>query len=322
MTGAFADVLARYSQPIRNLDWAPLESSGGLSGAAIWRGDRDSRPLFCAKGYTPGIDPLGIATRQTWCEAAVRAGLAFVPRIVPNSRGETITSQNGLGWEIATWMPGEADFAERPSPAKLLSACDAVIDLLGVWRGLGTRLEVPLAVRNRLALFAEWELHPPACGVGIDPDLESRARAVLASHLGEVKTGLRPWAVRKMPCRPCVRDLRREHFLFGGDRLTGLIDYGAAAWDTPATDAARMLGELAPRDPELYRVGLARFEERLGGDECPSEFVRALDRSGSLASVIRWLIRFRKGELGAAIRPEAERRLNRLVGRWEVGTFS
>ena len=320
--GAFAEVLARYPQPIRERDWSRIELSGGLSGAEIWRGDRAGKHLFYAKGYPPGVDPLQLSRRHRWCAVALRAGLAFVPEIVAAGAGDTFILHRNLCWEIGGWMPGNADFDLRPTRTKLLSACDALIDLLGVWRGIGIRREVPPAVRNRLALFETWERHPAPAGSTIPHNLDFRARAAIAVHLPRARPALAPWAARILPCQPCVRDLRREHFLFAGDALTGLIDYGAAAWDTPATDAARMLGEHAGDDGELYDLGLARFVERLGTEICPPELVRTLDHSGVVGSVIHWLMRLQRNGAAHAPNAEIEFRLERLVERMERATFA
>ena len=112
MTGAFAEVLARYPQPIRTLDWSRVESSGGLSGAEIWRGDRAAQPLFAAKCYPVGVEPGDLSRLQRWCDAAVRAGLTFVPPLLATVDGQSLVVQAGRYWAVSTWMPGEADFAE------------------------------------------------------------------------------------------------------------------------------------------------------------------------------------------------------------------
>ena len=321
MTGAFAEVLARYPQPIRTADWSRLESSGGLSGAEIWRGDRDGQPFFYSKGYPPGVDPLDLSLRHKWCALASDAGLKFVPRIIANTDGRTFAICEARAWEIGSWMPGEADFADRPSRAKLISACDAVMSLLECWRGVIVRSEVPPAVRNRLALFKEWERDPVLSSPAISPDLERRARTAIAARLPDARAALQPWAGRALPCRLCVRDLRHDHFLFTDETLTGLIDYGAVAWDTPATDAARMLGELAGGDAALYELGLQHFADRLGHEVCPPELVRALDSSGVVGSIIRWLLRLRRSGVAPAPVREIELRLTRLIERLERGAF-
>ncbi len=314
----FAAVVAVYPKPIRDLNWTRLDDSGGLSGAVLWRGDLSTRPLFCAKRNPPSADASALNQRQHWLKLAARAKLEFVPRLLPASNGDTLVRHNLHGWEISDWIRGEADFRDWPSRAKLFAACDAVLRLLAAWRNLAAPNEPSRAVRNRLALFAEWEANP-VLHSALVPSTHDRVRAVIARHLDRATARLRPWADRPLPCQPCVRDLRHDHFLFEGEELTGLIDYGCTDWDTPATDAARMLGELAGDRPDLYESGIARFAERLGVAGFPPELVRALDLAGTVGSVIHWLDRLRHGPTASGRMAGIECRVIELVERLENG---
>ena len=283
-------ILARYPQPVRRLNWTRLDDSGGLSGASVFRGDLGSDPLFCAKRYSESSDPIDIARRHRWLEIAVGAGLPFVPRLLLTVTGETTATNAGHIWELHDWMPGRADFAERSTRVKLINACTAVIRLLDVWRGIGSRYEPSRAIRNRLALFAAWRCDPPLHSPYLSPSTDNRARDAIAEHIDRAESQLRPWADVPLLCQPCVRDLRHDHFLFDGDHLTGLIDFGASNWDTPATDGARMLGELAWDQPELYGLGLGQFPRDFGSPE----LIRALGIAGTVGSIIHWLDRLQK----------------------------
>ena len=196
-------------------------------------------------------------------------------------------THSGRIWEIHDWMPGRADFAERPTRVKLIDACMAVIRLLDVWRSIGTRYEPSRAVQNRLALFAKWRREPPSHSPHLSMLTNTRARDAIARHIDCAESQLQPWAGVPLLCQPCVRDLRHDHFLFDADRFTGLIDFGAANWDIPATDTARMLGELAWDQPELYELGLEQFPRGFG----PPGLIRALDTASTIGSIIKWLDR-------------------------------
>ena len=50
-------------------------------------------------------------------DGCATASFAWMPRIIPASHGASFVDLHGRLWEIATWMPGRADFAQAPSSA-------------------------------------------------------------------------------------------------------------------------------------------------------------------------------------------------------------
>jgi Ser/Thr protein kinase RdoA (MazF antagonist) len=89
--------------------------------------------------------------------------------------------------------------------------------------------------------------------------------------------------------QPCLCDLWHDHLLFDGDRLTGIVDYGAVKVDHVAVDLARLLGSLVGDDADRWEEGFRAYravrplspdEERLAG---------VLDRAGTLLGAANWL---------------------------------
>ena len=62
------------------------------------------------------------------------------------------------------------------------------------------------------------------------------------------------------PLQPCLRDARPEHFLFEGDRVSGLVNFGAMGVDCVAGDLARLIGEWLDGDPTARAEALAAYE--------------------------------------------------------------
>ena len=71
---------------------------------------------------------------------------------------------------------------------------------------------------------------------------------------------LREAAGRPVPLQPCLRDARPEHFLFEGDRVTGLVNFGAMDIDCVAGDLARLMGEWLDGDSTARAEALAAYE--------------------------------------------------------------
>jgi Ser/Thr protein kinase RdoA (MazF antagonist) len=106
--------------------------------------------------------------------------------------------------------------------------------------------------------------------------------------------------VRVPDLRPVLRDVWAEHVLFVDrtDRVAGIIDYHAAAIDSPATDLARLLGSWRPPAPEdRYFAGwgptIAAYERIRPLHAIEQQLIPVLAATGVLFGVdnwFRWLI--------------------------------
>ncbi len=105
--------------------------------------------------------------------------------------------------------------------------------------------------------------------------------------------------------------------LFTDATVTGIVDYGALAEDHGAVDLARLLGDLAGNNDELFTAGLQAYHNAGGDLNVPAGFVRLLDRSGVVCSVIGWVVRLLI-EQRSYLNPDAVvARLRRLIWRAE-----
>ena len=77
----------------------------------------------------------------------------------------------------------------------------------------------------------------------------------------QVREPLRQASSRSVMLQPCLRDARPEHFLFEGDQLSGLVDFGAMAVDSVVGDLARLTGEWLNDDRAAYGLALQCYEE-------------------------------------------------------------
>ena len=100
---------------------------------------------------------------------------------------------------------------------------------------------------------------------------------------------LREAAGRVVPLQPCLRDARPEHFLFEGDRVSGLVDFGAMGVDCVAGDLARLMGEWLAGDPSARSVALAAYERIRPLDAAESSLIVAFTSSSSLLIGEHWI---------------------------------
>ncbi len=289
---AALDVLARYALPSASL--TPLGNHGGFSGARLWRVEAGGAS-FCLRAWPPG-DPT--PERLRWLHdlmsAARAAGLAFVPAVVPVG-GATFVAHAGRLWELIAWLPGRADFRQRPDRTRLRAACVALARLHRAWAGrMSTRGPCPALVR-RLARADEWLT---LVSSGWRPRIEAAdpvrpwaeaAGRLLSVWAGRVTDLLAPWSGRDFALHPCLCDVWHDHVLFEGDTVSGIVDYGSVKVDHSTVDLARLLGSLVGDDAAAWAAGFDAYGSvrPLTPDE--QALARALDRTGVILGAANWL---------------------------------
>ena len=169
-------------------------------------------------------------------------------------------------------------------------------------------------VLRRLSVLHEFASGRMSSHVGprrLDPTYKT-ALDLLAASVPSAITALHPWADRPVPVFPCLCDVWHDHVFFTGERVSGVIDYGAMKTDHPAVDLARLLGDLVDGDPDRTRVGLDAYRAADGPVETDPQFVDVLDRTGLVCAVIHWVNR---PEMTRPGHPLIAERVNRLIGR-------
>lgn len=249
-------ILAHYPAAVAGLVWVPLGSAGGFSGAHLFRGDSAAGPQFALKAWPPGVTVAALTAIHAHTNAARVGGCGFVPAAVPARSGATAVGVGGRAFDVTAWVPGAA--VADPTDIQIDAIGRAVAALHRAWRGGPAVGPIP-AVARRLAALD-----------GVD------APAVFIK--------LRPWAEVVGPIQPTVGDLRLEHVLFSGDRVTGVVDYGAVKPDHPAADLARLAADLPPeRLPRLVAAYNGHAVEAV-----PADLVAALAHAGLVGAVLFW----------------------------------
>ncbi len=306
MNHSITAVLRHYPAELARLSWVPLGSAGGFSGASLWRGEANGEALFCLKAWPTGFEPnrLGSIHRAMFA-ARVHGQLDFVPAITRTLDQQTFVNTEQL-YDLTAWMPGVADFAIQPSDAKLRAACTALAKLHRVWAN-ATIAKTPIpAVARRLEVcrsFAKLPMH-------VDHPELKRAMALLPPLVMQSIAALELWSVQRVPVFPCLCDVWHDHVLFTGDRVTGIVDYGAMKIDNPAVDLARLLGDLVGDDDARFDFGLHAYHEANPPVEVSSQLVKQLDRTGIVCAIIHWVQRSRFNDASL-------QRLRKLLDRAE-----
>ena len=114
-------------------------------------------------------------------------------------------------------------------------------------------------------------------------------------------------------------DVWHDHVLFDGDRVTGLVDYGAMKTDHPAVDLARLLGSFIGDNAEGWTSGLNAYRKIRPFAAEEEGLARALDVSGTVIGAATWLRWLYHQSREFEDRAAAGRRLQSLTTRLERG---
>jgi Ser/Thr protein kinase RdoA (MazF antagonist) len=280
----------------------PVTAGRGFSGARHWQVEHNGR-LYILRQWPEGSVYAQRLNHIHIFQRALATHDLPVPVPLAANGGETFVNAAGLYWELAPWMPGVADYWSDPRPEKLRAALTTLAQIhqvlpitwqvsppIDAWQmnGLSSRI----ARLNDLT--AERNLGIVEKDIELLPDLEQRDATqtlALVKRLAPVELlRARRWHGVTLPLATCLRDIWHDHVLFTGDRVTGVIDFGAVAIGSPASDIARLLGSMVGDDRERWAAGLAAYEEvrTLTPDE--REAVRFFDSTGVVLSAANWLI--------------------------------
>ncbi len=324
---ALRELLDRYPTQVRpRTPPLNLRNAGGMSGSNLWRFDTDIGPLL-ARAWPPEIvDPAPLERTQRWLASI--SDLPFIPSAIPSADGSKLISIRGRFWEITPWLTGSPDLGTSPERDHVRAAFRALaivherlkhqpdastgpspglgrrLNELDHWIGGGfNRIEVvllanPSEPRRELAL--RWLRLARSVAPQIRNMLETASRTVLT-------------------LQPCIRDTRRDHFLFQDGELSGLVDFGAMGVDCVVGDLSRLMidwfEEIAGL--ELEAQAMAAYEEIRTIGQAERRLMRVFKESALFLGPGHW-VRWHFVEGRDFEDPDAVHRgLNRGVERFE-----
>ena len=295
MNPRLADVLTRYPRNFQPLEEPELlGNAGGLSGARLWR-YQSPRGLMVARAWPPGRTGAEVAIIHRWLR---RAGpLGFVPVPEATLDGSSWSVSGGLLFEVAPWMPGEAEGRSPPSIDRVRSAFSALARFhraLGPGEPGGFSPSLAARAREIDRLPVLLDRFEQAVGARTDDPSEAKGPArewiALARRVGPaLHPEIRGTANRPVAVQPVIRDLRPDHVLFLGDRVTGLVDFGAMGIDPISADLARLSAGWLGVNVELRAEALDAYEEIRPLAPTEAALIAPFERSAALLAGARWV---------------------------------
>jgi len=273
---------------------------GGLSGAKVWRCQSSLLGPLCLRKWSPTHPtPQRLQFIHDALDCA-RQQVSFVPRVHRDRLGKSFWSSDDCLWEVSQWMPGEANYLARPNREKLWSAVDALVALHAAWFEQNSEASrepaVSPSVLQRIEMLSEWLAMRDLVeqvGASIRGSIEATACMstvkLLHSRGPQLLDELRRAADERVILQPVLRDIWSDHLLFDGNRVSGIVDFGAMRMDEPSTDLARLLGSLHPFEFDQRLAAIEHYNAQRPTHPVAAAHVDLLDRSATLLTALQWL---------------------------------
>ena len=297
-------VLACYPAACRPGRIEALGSAGGSSGARLWRIAAPRRLLLLRRWPREHPDARRLEFIQSAVWHVANRGLAFIAAPLRTEQGPGYIEQSGHLWELSPWLPGAADYLPERRSEKLVAALTALADFHRAAESFPLTPTAPATspgIAERLARLqslrsgrlAEIVAAAASCPVVSQwrelASLGPRVAALFEPAAPSVERELATAANLAVALQPCLRDVWHDHVLFEGDRVTGLIDYGAMRIESVAADVARLLGSMAGDDAAAWQIGLAAYEAVRPLSPYERRLLGVFDRSTTLLAACNWL---------------------------------
>jgi homoserine kinase type II len=282
-----------------------LGSAGGFSGAKFWRLESPQRMLCLRRWPSEFPDPTRLTFIHSVLAHVADRGVTNIPLPVRTANGRSFIFDGEHLWELTNWLPGVADYLPERRPEKLAAAMRALAEwhlaaadfphgepTRGVSPGIASRRDqmqrICLGGLQRLA--DALDATQSTGGIGSElVDLGRRLVMIYPRVQPKVRCKLRAVGSLCVPLQPCIRDVWHDHVLFEGDRVSGLVDFGAVRVESVAGDVARLLDSLAGDDLTAWQQGLAEYSRVRPLSRSELDLVDAFDESLTLLSAMNWL---------------------------------
>lgn len=271
----------------------PLGNAGGLSGSTLFRFPSGRGPLLARAWPQDGPARQDLVRIHGWLFELRHLG--FVPVPIPDESSRTLRLLDGRFWQVEPWMPGLPDPSRPPAPPRLKAGMAAIAGVHATLRGHASEGPSP-GIVARIREVRAWcrggfdELRDAlaSAGPGVERDLAVRWVDLARRMAPLVEGELTRKAGTVVPLQPCLRDARSDHLLFEGDRVAGLVDFGAMGVESPAADLARLLADWVGEDRERWGEALSAYEAARRLDFRTTALIPVFDRSAALLMGGHW----------------------------------
>lgn len=330
----WARLLQAYPQLGALMESKPPAFHRGFSGAQVWS-VQTTTGCYAVRLWPQGWSRERLSGLHLLLRSLQQAGLSYIAVPLSNQSGETLLRWGNQDLQVEPWLPGVTD--RSPSATRSAAAMEALarwhraaahhrpLAPHQAWFAVQPPQPAPAVLerRQRLRLLqadhlrraAERAVHRagPEARVLIER-ITTQILRQAEPVLKELDAAAR-WTVS---LQPVLRDIWREHVLFTGEAVTGLIDPSACRTDTVAADLSRLLGSWWGRDVSAWTAALAEYQKHRSLTAAEQNLVAILHHSGVLLSGVTWLEWLGPEERFSPNDPRVLQRLEDILEGWEA----
>lgn len=291
------EALTAYESRFAVCTWQRINV--GFSGAIVYAGTwlGESTPFYALKLWS--IEDKQRIEEAHSVQRAFHNSLEVVPDLIENRQGSTLTIVGKRCWEISEWRPGQP--MEIPTKNRIEAAASAIAALhqSHQFKTQQDRLNERVAYVNA----AIDRLHVLALPVWL------RALADLLKPIRSPIPAANPRNIQWIH-----GDLHREHMLFLGNSVTGIIDFTNTKVDHPAIDLARYLGDTLD-DSSLLEPAVAAYRLAGGAVDVTVDLVRYFCHVIASGALAHWIEQWATGKISADRQSDLRQRMEHLGGQ-------
>jgi Ser/Thr protein kinase RdoA (MazF antagonist) len=284
-----------------------LVADRGLSSAIVYRIETHSN-WFALKRWPLLLDRDHLDSIHRFQQFLAEGDRACTPRLMRWCHGGTCLDADSVHWELAEWKSGHPiEHLGQVSDQQLREAMEAIARMhqrsqqyvvtQGPAPGLRQRLEglrrcIDPPNDKRQRFLDSIVSHGDSSASKILVDLGVQAKKLAVQCLEPI----REWSQSQFRCFWILRDVWREHLLFRGDHLIGILDFGAARVDWPGLDLVRSLGTLLLDSDPRWTTALAIYSRAQPETTLELELLKIVHRASIAISALQWLDWFADGQ--------------------------
>lgn len=322
-------ILQQYGLQADTYQIEALGNYGGFSGALIWKIVDPSGQRLCLRRWPVSHQAQRTEFVHHVFRQAIRQGFdqQLLPLPLQTMDGADYVKIGSSLFELTRWLPGDASYWSAPSAEKLDSAATTLAKFHQSCRSapVSYRRSGLGGILKRLELIDDFNrvtvgrVRGELAGNQIDDSICELAEPIiwhfekLNQKIESQLSGLREIDFQQ---QVCIKDIWHDHVLFSGDRVSGIVDFGAIGVDSIATDISRLFGSLFQNSQKDWQTAIEAYQSvrELLTEEL--ELIEVYDRSTTMLAGMNWLkwifVEKRKFECFVPIRKRMELLLNRM----------